>query len=360
MDFTLTEELQAVTDLAEQVMGAHAAPERLAAVEAAGGFDGDLWDALADTGLLGVTLPEEVGGGGQGFLGAHLLFTSAGRHVAHVPLWETLTAALGLARVGGHADLMDAITRGRVVLTVALQEAGTDPEHPATTLEDDGAAVRVTGRKILVPWADRADQILVAARSADGGAPRVVLVPREEVRTRPHALSSDVPHASVELDAARGTLLGDTSTLAWLLDRAVAGLASMQAGMLDAAVRLAADHTSEREQFGRPVATFQAVSQRVASAFVDSECARLCALEAAWRLHEELPASEEVAIAKWWAAEAGHRVLHAAQHVHGGIGVDREYPLHRYYLRTKQVEFTLGSAVEHLGRLGRALAVEPA
>lgn len=360
MDFTLTEELQAVTDLGEQVMGEHAAPDRLATVEAAGGFDAALWEALADTGLLGVALPEDVGGGGQGFLAAHLLFECAGRHVAHVPLWETLTAALALARVEGHAELVGQVTRGATVLTMALQEAGTEPDDPVTTLEDDGATVRVTGRKILVPWADRADQILVAARPADGGGPRLALVPREEVTARPHALSSDVPHASVEFDAARGVPVGDGSTVGWLLDRAVAGLASMQAGMLDTAVRLAAEHTSERQQFGRPVATFQAVSQRVASAFVDGECARLVALEAAWRLHEELPAGQEVAIAKWWAAEAGHRVLHAAQHVHGGIGVDREYPLHRYYLRTKQVEFTLGSAAEQLGRLGRALAVEPA
>ena len=360
MDFELTDELRAVTDLGEQVMGEHAAPERLAGIEADGGFDADLWDALADTGLLGVALPEAVGGGGQGFLAAHLLFEAAGRHVAHVPLWETLTAAFGLARVGGHDDLVGEVTRGRALLTVALQEAGTEPDDPTTTLEDDGGTVRVTGHKILVPWADRSDQVLVAAQPVAGGGPRLVLVPRDEVEIRPHALTSDVPHASVVLDAARGVPLGDGSMLTWLLERAVAGLASMQAGMLDTAVRLAAEHTSEREQFGRPIATFQAVSQRVASAFVDSECARLCALEAAWRLHEELPAAQEVAIAKWWAAEAGHRVVHAAQHVHGGIGVDREYPLHRYYLRTKQIEFTLGSAVEQLGRLGRALAVEPA
>jgi len=196
----------------------------------------------------------------------------------------------------------------------------------------------------------------VTAGEGEHGAPGLFLVSTDDVTVTPHRTSSMVPHAQVVLDDTPAQRVGEAAMVALTVERATAGLAALQAGMLDAAVALSATYTSEREQFGRPIATFQAVSQRVASAFIDAECAGLTSLEASWRLHEGLPASNEVAIAKWWAAEAGHRVLHAAQHVHGGVGVDREYPLHRYLLRTKQVEFCLGSAADHLGGLGRHLA----
>ncbi len=362
MDFALPDDLQAVAELGGQVMGEHADPPRLRTIEAAGGFDAACWQALAGTGLLGVGLPEEDGGSGLGWMAVHLLLEAAGEHVAHVPLWETLTAATVLADFGPATPLVGRAIAGEVILTLALQDVGAPANDPVTTAAPDGDGVRLTGTKVMVPWADESDHLLVSASPRDGGRPVLAVVARDDVEVRPHRLSSDVPHGAVGLDHTPGRLVGEpgAAVLDWLLDRAVAGLASLQSGMLAAAVRLSADHTSTREQFGRPLATFQAVSQRVASAFIDAECAHLTALQAAWRLHEGLPASDEVAIAKWWAAEAGHRVLHAAQHVHGGVGVDREYPLHRYLLRTKQVEFALGSAPDQLGRLGASLAADPA
>ena len=131
------------------------------------------------------------------------------------------------------------------------------------------------------------------------------------------------------------------------------------AGLCDAAVRLTADYAKERVQFERPIATFQAVGQRVADARIDAEGVRLTAWQAAWRLDAGLPAAEQVAAAKYWAAEGGQRVVHAAQHVHGGVGVDRDYPLHRYFLAAKQLELDLGGAAVSLVRLGRMLAETP-
>ncbi len=360
MDFALTEDQQAVADLADRVLGEHADPARLRTLEAADGHDDQAWRALVDTGLLGVAVPEAHGGAGIGWLAAHLLCEAAGRHVAHVPVVEQVTAATLLAAVGDPTELLPGVVAGDVVVTLALQDVGASPWDPATVLDGTGDEARVTGAKVVVPWGTRAIHLLVSATPRGGGAPRVAVVAAADATIRPHHLSSDVPHAAVDLDDAPAVVVGDDTTLPWLLDLAVSALASHQAGMLAAAVDLAASYTTQREQFGRPIATFQAVSQRVASAFVDAECARLAALQAAWRLHEGLPATDEVAIAKWWAAEAGHRVLHAAQHVHGGVGVDREYPLHRYLLRTKQVEFALGSAADQLGRLGASLAADPA
>jgi alkylation response protein AidB-like acyl-CoA dehydrogenase len=123
---------------------------------------------------------------------------------------------------------------------------------------------------------------------------------------------------------------------------------------------MTADYTKTREQFDRPIASFQAVAQRAADAYIDAEAVQLTARQAAWRLSEGLPAAEEVAIAKFWAADGGQRVVHAAQHLHGGMGVDRDYPLHRYFLLAKQLELSLGGATAQLLRLGAILASEPA
>ena len=141
----------------------------------------------------------------------------------------------------------------------------------------------------------------------------------------------------------------------WITLRATAGLAAMSAGVCDAALHITAEYTKTREQFGRKIATFQAVSQRVGDIYIDTEAIRLTALQAAWRIGQGLPAAREVAIAKYWAAEGGWRVVFAAQHLHGGMGVDRDYPIHRYFLAAKSIELTLGGATEQLLTLGAQL-----
>jgi alkylation response protein AidB-like acyl-CoA dehydrogenase len=133
----------------------------------------------------------------------------------------------------------------------------------------------------------------------------------------------------------------------------------LEAGACATALALTGEYTKTRVQFDRPIATFQAVGQRAADAYVDTEAIRLTAWQAASRLSAGLPASSEVAVAKFWAAEGGQRVVHAAAHLHGGVGVDRDYPLHRFFLLTRQIELTLGGANESLRRLGRTLAAEP-
>jgi 3-oxocholest-4-en-26-oyl-CoA dehydrogenase beta subunit len=111
-------------------------------------------------------------------------------------------------------------------------------------------------------------------------------------------------------------------------------------------------------QFGRPIGSFQAVAQRLADAYIDVEAVRLTMWQAAWRMEAGLPWETELATAKFWAADAGHRVAHACVHVHGGVGIDTEYPLHRYFLAAKRAEFELGGATTQLRRIGAALARE--
>jgi alkylation response protein AidB-like acyl-CoA dehydrogenase len=172
------------------------------------------------------------------------------------------------------------------------------------------------------------------------------------------------PESLLELDGAHGELLGGLEhgpqIVAWIELRATAALCALATGVCAEALRLTAEYTKTRKQFDQPIATFQAVAQRAADAFIDTEAVRLTALQAAWRIDAGLPAEAAVAAAKYWAAQGGSRVVRAAQHLHGGVGVDREYPLHRYYLYARQLELTLGGATQQLRRLGRLIAEDAA
>jgi alkylation response protein AidB-like acyl-CoA dehydrogenase len=179
------------------------------------------------------------------------------------------------------------------------------------------------------------------------------------VSTRAVATNGE-PVFVVELAGASGAPLGDPvvgeRVITWTVEHALALLCVVQAGISDRALRMTAEYTSTREQFGHPIAGFQAVSQRAGDAYIDTEAIRLTAWQAAWRLSEGLPAADEVAIAKFWAADGGQRVAHAAQHLHGGLGIDVDYPLHRYFQWSKAIELTLGSATRQLVRLGASIA----
>jgi alkylation response protein AidB-like acyl-CoA dehydrogenase len=143
-----------------------------------------------------------------------------------------------------------------------------------------------------------------------------------------------------------------------MLQIARTGLAAIALGVAEEATRRAAAHLNERHQFGHPLSTFQGAKMRAADAWIDTEAMRVTLWEAAWRIDTDRPAAEAVAVAKWWASEAGQRVVHASQHLHGGIGADISYPIHRYFLWGKQIELMLGSPPAELDALGGILASE--
>src|SRR4051794_688857 len=140
----------------------------------------------------------------------------------------------------------------------------------------------------------------------------------------------------------------------------VLAAAAEQLGITEGALPLTASYAKTREQFGRPIGNFQAVSQRLADGYIDVLGQRLTLWQAAWRLDEGLPADTEVAIAKLWAADAGHRLAHTAVHVHGGVGIDLDGETHRYFTTAKRYEFLNGAATEQALNVGRILAAEPA
>jgi alkylation response protein AidB-like acyl-CoA dehydrogenase len=386
MDFNYSEEQEAVRQLAGQIFGERATHDRLKQVEAEAGdegpFDRDLWRELAKAGLLGINLSEDVGGAGLDFVAACLVIEAAGRTAAYVPVVETMVyGAVPIARFGTDAQRkawLTGVASGETILTAALAElvgevilpGGTEPATTATA-QPDGTWL-LSGTKACVPAALVADAVLVPAtcKTPDGAAAGInvfiVDTDAEGVTLTRQATTTGRPEAIMDLDGARvGTdrLLGEgtdgTGVIPLITEFAITALCVQEAGACASALDLTAEYTKTRVQFDKPIATFQAVGQRAADAYVDTEAIRLTAWQAASRLAAGLPAAAEVAVAKYWAAEGGQRVVHAATHLHGGVGVDRDYPLHRYFLLTRQIELTLGGANESLRRLGRLLAEEP-
>ncbi len=374
MDFSLSEEQQEVRDLARKILEDRCTQDRLRAIEASSeGVDLELWRDLARANLLGVGLPEAFGGSDLGFFTTCVVLEEFCRAVAPVPALATLVmAALPIARFGSPAQQqrwLPGVVSGELILSAGLLEAGSEePARPAVAFRAAKDGFVLDGVKICVPAAQLAQRVLIPARGADGQVGAFLVEPRGPgVQLEPQQTTNRERHFQLTLSSARvpaEDLLGDLAQGAeivqWIADRATVGACAVQLGVSDRALRMTASYAATRVQFERPIGSFQAVHTRAADAFIDVEAMRLTTWLAAWRLSEELPASDEVAVAKYWAAEGGQFVGYAAQHLHGGIGIDVDYPLHRYYLWAKQLELTLGSAPVQLARIGARMARESA
>lgn len=371
MDFSLTDEQRALAELAAEIFRDRSPLERLKAIEQSDdGYDRELWEQLAKAGLIGAALPEAFGGSDGGFLELCLLLQEQGRRAAMVPLLPTLaSAALPIVRFGSAAQkdrwLRD-VAGGSAILTAALVEPGGDPRTPLTAAAPDGGGWRLTGVKTGVPFAHRAAAVVVPARTKDGRTVVFLVDPKAPgVGLERQQPMSWEPQFRMRLDGVRldaGAVLGSLDAgqdvLEWIVDRTTVGLCALAAGASAEALRLTAEYASNRKQFDKPIAMFQAVGQRMADSFIDNQAVGLTMLQAASRLADDLPSSKEIATAKYWAAEGGSRIGHAGLHIHGGISIDVDYPIHRYFLWIKQIENTLGGANPQLVRLGALIAAE--
>lgn len=370
MDFTPTEAQQDLEQLTRSIAEKLTTNDRLRELDVAEDrVDDAAWKALADAGVLAAALPEAVGGGGFGILEQCTVLREIGRTLTPVPYLSSIVlAAAALAEFGDEAqrDLARRAGEGTAVLTVAVaEELNLDPALPVTRAERSGDGWALTGTKITVPVATLAEAILVPATTPDGVAVFVIDPSAAGLRIDRQITTDYAAEAIVELSGVVTTqVLGGVErgaeVVAWILDRAAVGLAAQQLGTLERALELVSEYARERVQFDRPIGSFQAVAQRLADAFIDVKGVRSTLWQAAWRLGEGLPADAEVRTAKFWAADAGHRVAHTVIHVHGGVGLDRDHPVHRYFLAAKHHEFALGSATEQLRQLGRTLASSPA
>jgi alkylation response protein AidB-like acyl-CoA dehydrogenase len=369
MDFSFSDEQQSLRELAAKIFTDLVTHDRLRELERSGEcFDRALWAELGKSNLLGIAIDEEHGGMGMGFLELSLLLEEAGRTVAPVPLVPTLVmGALPIAEFGSDAQkahFLSRVASGDSVLTAALLEPGSeDPCAPEAVAARDGDGWRLDGKKLSVPYAALAERILVPART-DTGLGLFLLDPAadgvglEAVEATSHEPQSHVVLTGARVDAD-DVLAGPdegAAAVAWLALRAKAALCAVALGVADEALRITARYTTEREQFDRPIGSFQAVHQRAADAYIAIEAARLNAWQASSRIAAGVDAADVVAVAKYWAAEAGHVATYAAIHLHGGMGVDVDYPVHRHYLWARQIELTLGSAHRQLAEMGAEIA----
>lgn len=373
MDFSLSEEQTAVRDLSRKIFEDLATADRLKEIESLDPvFDKRLWHELARANLLGVALPESVGGSGFGFFDLCLLLHESGRAVAPVPLLPTLAlGALPLARFGRHpeqADWLRKVSEGNAVLTAALLEPGTsDFRTPQAIARRDGSNWRIEGAKTNVAAGPVADALLVPVQ-VEGGDVGVFLVDAAApgVSIRPQTTSDRQPHAWVDFSGVAvdesdhvGPVESGRAVLDFMVDTATVAHCAVQLGVSERSLEMTAEYARERIQFDRPIGSFQAVHQRAADAYIQIEAMRLCLWEAAWQIDEARDARRAIATAKFWAAEGGQFVAFACQHLHGGIGIDIDYPLHRYFLWSLQNEHTLGAAASQVAFLGHEIANRP-
>ena len=358
MDFSFSEESEAVRDLAEQVFTGSMSVERVKEVEASDErIDRELWKELASTGLLGIGLPEAHGGAGLGLVEICLTLIAQGRRVAPVPYWPTVVAAQTIAEHGS-AEQQDrwlpAVVAGDAILGLALE---SDPSGWGTAEEQDGAW-RLTGSWPSVAAGHVAGAVLVPAE-VDGDAQLFLVDTSTEGVARDVATTtSRAKVAHLDLAAVEAEPVGDADALAFAHNRALVALAALSLGACEEATRLAAEYTSSREQFGKPLSTNQGVVLKAADAYIAMNAMRATLWQAAWRLDEGLDADQAVEVAHWWASDGGHRVVHITQHLHGGMGADIDYPVHRYFLWAKEVTDLLGGPSAHLARLGDLIAQE--
>lgn len=359
MDFSFSEDQNAIRELALQIFTDRATDEFLLEFSRSEAtYDDQLWSTLAEQGLLGITIPEDFGGTGLGFVELCSILEEQGRRVAPTPLYSSLVlGALPIQEFGSEEQKqkwLAPLATGEHKLTAAVADFGTTEAYDKTVSAEGGV---LNGTQTAVLDGNIAAAILIAA---DDNSVYIVDSSAEGVSIQAEQSFSGENFATVSLNNVKAEILGNAgeaaTILSWLEQRADVALCAMQMGVCDEALRRTAEYTTERKQFGAPLGSFQAVAMRAADAYIDCEGMRSAYWGALWRVSEGLEGEAEVRAAKYWACQGSHRVVHAAQHLHGGMGSDIEFPIHRYFIMSKQIAFLSGNGAVQLAKLGKLLA----
>lgn len=341
MDFSPDEGQQAVTDVVASALGRD-----------------NSWDALVSGGVVAFGVPERLGGDGLGLAEISSALTEIGRHGTQGPALATLGLGLVpllelasdeqqdrfLANLGN-----EKATGG--VLSAALNEPGTAlPERPSTGY----SAGKLSGTKIGVPFAERADWLVV---TTDNGV--VVVSPHSDgvtlVKT-PTANHSDEYVVTFDDVAVPDTDVLAGATVRRVNQLALATTGAFAAGLVAGALQLTADYVGSREQFGRPLSTFQTVAAQLAEVYIASRTISLAATSVIWRLTQDVPggldASDDLDILGYWLTSQAPPAMQTCHHLHGGMGMDITYPMDRYYSTIKDLTRLLGGPTHRLELVG--------
>ena len=371
MDFNFSEDQNAIRDLAHQIFTDRTTDEFMLEFDRGEEtYDWGLWQTLAEQGLLGIAVPESAGGTGLGLVELCLMLEEQGRRVSPIPLFSTVVlGGLPIAEFGTPQQqdkYLGPMVAGEAKLSAAVADAGMNAAVASTvSARREGEGWVLEGQKAVVPDGAVADYILVPAEDESGqtsvfivdtASDEVIVTPVEIGLSGERAASVVFGGAQVGNEALLGQPGQGDEIIDWLLQRANVGHCALQVGVTEEAMKRTAAYISERQQFGIPLGSFQALAMRMADSYIDVEGIRSMYWLAMWRLSEGLDARAEVRAAKWWACDAAHRVVHTAQHLHGGMGADVEYPIHRFFLLAKLISYSLGNASQQLEQLGRLLA----
>jgi alkylation response protein AidB-like acyl-CoA dehydrogenase len=358
MDFRFSEEQDALRELAREILENEVTVERLKEVEAAGDFfDRATWARLAESNLLGLAVPEAQGGMGMGFLELCLLLVEIGRTVAPLPALPALVhAGLPIARFGSDAQRerwLAPLAAGDAIFAAALGE------NADVTARREGDALVLDGSCSQVPAAAAAQRVFIATE-LDGRQALVAIDPNakgvalEARLTSRHEPCYELTLAGVAAPADDAIVAN--GIVAWTCERALVATAATQVGVSERALEITVGYLKEREQFGAPLGALPPVQHRAADCFIALDSLRWVMWQTAWKLAEERPATRDVWVTRFWTADAGSKIGTATQHLHGGMGVDMDYPIHRYFLWAKQLELTGGAATPTLATLGADMA----
>ena len=344
MDFTPAEAETEASRLAARVLGA--------APPSTTDFDERLWKELGNAGLLSLALSTDLGGENLGALATAAVLTETGRHAARIPALATL--ALAVLPVARHADaplrqrLLSGVATGETVLTAATREpSDAMPRKPVTA----AAGGTVSGVKTGVPYAAVARWILVPASTPAGTVVVVVESASGGLSCQRTHSSSGLPEYTLRLDRTPVAAVLDGCDAAALYQFVAAGVCAVADGAVAAALELTTTHVRNREQFGRPLATFQAVAQQIADVYAAARTLHLATVSACWRLDAGRDAGPDIDVAAYWLAEYGPPALRTCHHLHGGLGMDISYPLPRYSALVTDLVRLIGGADDRLDRL---------
>ncbi|OBG35846.1 acyl-CoA dehydrogenase family protein [Mycobacterium sp. E3198] len=333
MDFDLTAEQQAVADVVTSVL------------------DRDLsWEALVSGGVTALPVPERLGGDEVGLPEVATVLTEAGRHGAITPALATLgfgvLPLLDLASDEQQDRFLAGVAKGGV-LTAALNEPGAAlPDRPGVAFADG----RLSGTKVGVGYAEQAEWMIVTADSAV-----VVVSPKADgVRLVHTPTSNGSDEYTVTFDAVA---VSDSDVLAGasahrVNQLALAAMGAFADGLVAGALRLTADYVANRKQFGKPLSTFQTVAAQLSEIYIASRTIDLAAKSVVWRLSEGRDADDDVDVLGYWIASQAPPVMQLCHHLHGGMGMDITYPMHRYYSTIKDLSRILGGPSHRLDLVG--------
>jgi 3-oxocholest-4-en-26-oyl-CoA dehydrogenase beta subunit len=364
MDFSELSHQSEIRDSLDKIFNEHCSQERLKKYDSNFKHDKNLLSLLASKGYLGLGLNEKYGGSGEDLYDLGILFERLGYHATPLSLSGCLVdVAQTIQKFSNEEfcnEILGSIIAGEIYTSAILEPSNQDPENPTTTAKIEDDQLIISGTKYLSEISSIAKSILISANSNEGVL--LILVDTDQVKLTELNSTANSPLFKVELDSVRvdrESIIHEKGrgleALRYLIQINMVMRSYISLGVTEKMTSLIAGYTSEREQFGRVIGTFQAVSHRAADCFIELECLRLVNQQAAINLNTNLDCENQALVSKIWAGNACHKISYSAQHLHGGMGVDKDYVLWRYCLLAKECELINGSSSQNIDRLGENL-----